>query len=198
MPCTLCGMQLPCPGTVFLQASQPAVVRQACGCKECAGPTAPLWGGFRDIKKRERERETEKDNKTLSPLLLMSQCSSVARQAQVLEYCTKACSEQGEGSWGDFIFSFIVSKSLQQSSTFPLAPSPPNPPLLPERHHLGEKSKEHIAVQLCCGYSTLTRNKGMSGKVEPSGYGCSVQETKEKAEHHREGLGGEYDLGHSS
>lgn len=108
-PCSLCGMQLPCPGAVFLQASQPAVVRQACGCKECTGPTAPLWGGFRDIKKREREREMERDNKSLSPPLLVSQCSPVGRQVQVLEYCTKACSEQGEGSWGDFIFSFIVS-----------------------------------------------------------------------------------------
>ena len=51
----------------------------------------------------------ERDNKSLSPPLLVSQCSPVGRQVQVLEYCTKACSEQGEGSWGDFIFSFIVS-----------------------------------------------------------------------------------------
>lgn len=76
--------------------------------RNAQGPQLPS-GEDLEILKKEREREMERDNKSLSPPLLVSQCSPVGRQAQVLEYCTKACSEQGEGSWGDFIFSFIMS-----------------------------------------------------------------------------------------
>lgn len=66
------------------------------------GPQLPSGVDFK-IKNREG------DNKSFSLPLLASQCSSVAQPRQVLGFCTKPCSEQGEGSWGDFIFPFLVS-----------------------------------------------------------------------------------------
>lgn len=164
-----------CPKSGAEETEQWVVIPQ-CGCKECAGPALPLWGGFWGKNQRRRQK------------LFSSACSSVAQPIQLLGFYTSLQWAEGEllSCFHLFLLGVLKNNSKGAHSLF-FPSAPPSPPA--REAPQGEKSQRTHFSAVAWG---LFHTQGQDRNVQQSGaiwlgcfQGCSAPHRRDHLEGRR-------------